>query len=243
MVTRSLPTRNMSLLDNTPTEPIVLNLAQDIHVSGELLTGTVELNVALAQERNIESIRVKLCGFGSTYVIAHDVFFSPRCPTSKIRDSRHMQYGESHFHQRFTVIKEEQTIWKVGSAHPDATAHTLRLPFSIQLPAELPPSFCYAAFGRSGRIVYSIQAIGERRGALQWNVRVRRKIPILPAATAAQIQVQRNLSAGWSGPWRTISIGEDIRQGIWGAYSRVDAEVRHRCAFCYAALLKNSTDL
>jgi hypothetical protein len=50
------------------SEPLILNFSDHVHVSGELLTGSVSLNVDLAQAQKIDSVLVKIRGLQKTCV-------------------------------------------------------------------------------------------------------------------------------------------------------------------------------
>lgn len=118
----------------------------------------------------------------------------------------------------------DQDIWSPGTVYPDAGSHTVNLPFSFQLPDNLPPSFHFSAFGRRGAISYSIEVVGKRPG-IQRNRRIGRVFPIVPAATHPQVEASRLLADGWSEHWKKINAEDNVRQGLWGSYSRVEIAV------------------
>lgn len=182
------------------TEPITLHFPDYIHVAGMTLKGSVVLNVALAQEQRTESVHVKLRGYQRVWI----------------------QRGQTSFIQRVTLLKLDQEIWSPGVAYPAASSHTLSLPFSFQLPDDLPPSFHFSPFGRRGVISYSIEIVGKRAG-LQRNRRIGRIVPIIPSASHPQAEATRLLTGGWSDQsWKKINVESNIRQGLWSSYSRVE---------------------
>jgi hypothetical protein len=55
-------------ITDVASEPLALDFSDHVHVAGELLTGFVNLNVALAQAQNIDTIVVKIRGSQKTFV-------------------------------------------------------------------------------------------------------------------------------------------------------------------------------
>jgi hypothetical protein len=139
--------------------------------------------------------------------------------------------GEINYIQRIPLIKMDQTLWASNNANSDAESHTIRLPFSFQLPKDLPPSFKHVGVGYSGEITYSIQIVGQRAGLLQRNRRVGRVFPLMPAVGIQGVCAKVDLLAGWKGTWKTITSDSKIRRGLWGQQSKIEVEVSRLCMF------------
>jgi hypothetical protein len=120
----------------------------------------------------------------------------------------------------------DQAVWSSSNdTHPDARSRTIHFPFSFQLPKDLPPSFYYMGAGYSSEITYSIEVVGHRAGLLHRNRRVGKIFPLVPAANIRGEPAIVGLLEGWKGRWKTITTGDEIRQGLWGRYSKIDVEV------------------
>ncbi|KAF8150449.1 hypothetical protein K438DRAFT_1988410 [Mycena galopus ATCC 62051] len=176
--------------------PVTLHFHDITRVAGETITGRIDLNVALAQEDNLEHLRIKCKGTIRCMVIHPPPLF----------DSYTFQYKNFSLDQ--------------GTAFPEPGSHILPLPFQFLLPTNLPPSFHCAAYHRSATISYAIEVTGERAGFYRINRRIRRLISVVPAASQSQLIIQESLRQGWNGPWKDFTQEEKLRQGIWGDYSR-----------------------
>jgi hypothetical protein len=124
-----------------------------------------------------------------------------------------------------SLVKTDQKIWSSSNSHSDIGSPTLRLPFSFQLLENLIPSFHFHRFGRRGVTTYSIEVVGQRTGALQRNRRVGKVFPLVQAASAQETHAKTDLLEDWKGLWKTVKSSSEIRQGLWGGYSKVDVEV------------------
>ncbi|KAJ7640789.1 hypothetical protein DFH06DRAFT_1334510 [Mycena polygramma] len=193
------------MASSTDPQAITLNFQNLIRVAGETIAGTVDLNVALAQEHRIEHVRIKLRGSITTRITT--------------------QNGQTRITHRQTVplVHSDLLLWTQGAAFPAPGSHVLSLPFQFHLPANLPPSFHCDAHSRGGAISYSLEVVGARPGLFRFNRRIGRVFSVLPAADQSQLLAKESLRQGWVGAWRDIERADQIRQGIWGEYSRTHA--------------------
>jgi hypothetical protein len=141
---------------------------------------------------------------------------------------RNIDGGQSHCSEKRVLLHTEETLWTLGSLYPAADSHTLHLPFELQLPNTLLPSFSGKFIDRMGTIAYSVEVIGHRPGVFTRKQRIGRLFAVMSSATVSEIETRRLLNAGWQGPWRHFSFGENVRRSLWGSNSRIDVEV---CAF------------
>jgi hypothetical protein len=145
-------------------------------------------------------------------------------------DTIHLYYSRitrnrQTYHQRIEFVRIDATLWTIGSAFPEPGSHILCLPFGFQLPEDLPSSFYHSALGRRAQISYSIEVIGHRPGIFTRSRRIGQLFPLVSAAMPNEIIARTNLLNGWDSEVRTLYVGSEIRQGLWGHYSRIDAEV------------------
>ncbi|KAJ7099456.1 hypothetical protein B0H15DRAFT_547524 [Mycena belliarum] len=186
-------------------QPITLNFHDVVRIAGEILEGTVDLNVAAAQDDHIEQLRIKFRGAIATKITVN--------------------HGQNNSVHRETVplVHSDLTLWTQGAAFPKAGSHVLSCPFRFQLPDNLPPSFHGSLPSRSGIISYSLEVVGDRPGLFRSNRRIRRIISVLPAASQTQLVVTEALRQGWMGQWKTFTQSEQLRTGLWGDYSHAHA--------------------
>lgn len=184
---------------------ITLNFQNEVvRIAGEILEGTVDLNVAVAQEDRIEQLRIKFRGVISTRVTVNS--------------------GDDSITHRETVplVQSDLTLWTQGAASREARSHVLSCPFRFQLPKNLPPSF-YGFAHCSGTISYWLEVVGDRPGLFRSDRRIRRHISVLPAASQDQLIVTKALRQGWMGQWRNFNQSDKLRTGLWGDYSHAHA--------------------
>jgi len=187
----------------------VLQIADGVRVAGETIHGRVELNLARAQDTGIESLSVNLRGSIVTTIT--------ECNCD----------GSDTKHERTIVLINSATLlWERGTAFPDPGSHVLMLPFDFKLPDNLPPSFHLSVLHHEAVISYTLEVVGSRPGLLRRDHLIRKIFSVLPAASPAQILAKRDLKRGWDGDWRSISLEQKMRYGIWGDYSRARAEVK-----------------
>ncbi|OBZ65041.1 hypothetical protein A0H81_14953 [Grifola frondosa] len=182
---------------------LTLYLAPTLFVAGSIIKGEVELNFAELQEEQIDEVHVKLRGDVHTWI--HN--------------------NQTSFFEYTSLVRENAPIWSRGTVYPTPGTHLLRVPFSLTLPAGLPPSFHFRAFQRTASVRYSIQLVGVRPGSFRINRRIRRPLAVVPTDPAGA-PVASALRLGWLGPWRTAECQDKIRKGLlWGDYAHVKAEL------------------
>ncbi|KAJ7771999.1 hypothetical protein DFH07DRAFT_803348 [Mycena maculata] len=200
----------------------VLHLPDTFRVSGEIISGHVEFDLARAQVDGIESVRVNLKG----------------CIVTKVIELN--SDGSNTTHERaIELLNSTKLLWERGTAFPDPDTHVLPLPFQFRLPDNLPPSFDLHVHHHEASISYAIEVLGTRPGCLRKNRQICKIFKVLPAASPAQILAKRSLKQGWGGPWRTVFLEQKIRQGVWGDYghARVEAKVPDLTSFpCATAI-------
>ncbi|KAJ7287049.1 hypothetical protein C8J57DRAFT_1282661 [Mycena rebaudengoi] len=189
------------------SEAISLQFQDLVRVAGEIIQGRVDLNVALAQEDNIEHLRIKLRGSIHTTITVSNG-----------------QSSTTH-KQTISLIRQDKALWVMGAAFPEPGSHILACPFEFHLPEGLPPSFHCSAHRRTAAISYSLEVVGDRPGLFQFNRRIRRLISVVPAASQNQLLAKESFRQGFAGRWRTLGRDEKLRQGIWGDYSYAQAEL------------------
>ncbi|KAJ7198577.1 hypothetical protein GGX14DRAFT_666099 [Mycena pura] len=165
--------------------PLALHFQDITRVAGETLQGRVDLNVQLAQEDNLEHLRIKFRGTIHT----------------KITTSNGQNTIDHH--QTVTLFHTKRPLWDQGTTYPAPGSHILSCPFEFKLPDALPPSFHCEAHHRRATVGYSLEVVGERAGFFRPNRRIRRAISIVPAATQSQLLVKESLRQGWNGKWNT----------------------------------------
>lgn len=99
------------------------------------------------------------------------------------------------------------------------------MPFTFELPPLLPPSFHCSHGNSGGTISYSIEVVGERPGFFVRNRRVGVVFPVVPSAIPAEIDARVQLAEGWTGLSRSYIQQDQIRTGLWGDRSTVEAEI------------------
>ncbi|KAJ7032777.1 hypothetical protein C8F04DRAFT_1106511 [Mycena alexandri] len=191
----------MASQSTTSTDgPLTLHFHDMTRVAGEMIQGSVELNLISAQEDNLDRLRIKFRGT-----------IHSKITTTGYRNVDHYQF--------VTLFHEDLVLWARESASLDSDHHTLTLPFEFKLPENLPSSFhCWWIY-RHATIGYSLEVVGERAGFHRWNRRIRRLISVVPGASEKQLLAKESLRQGWNGPWQDFANEEKLRQGLWGHYS------------------------
>ncbi|KAJ7736924.1 hypothetical protein B0H16DRAFT_111999 [Mycena metata] len=188
----------------------VLYFPDTVRVAGETIHGRVELNVARAQDEGIENLSVNLKGSIETTIVE---------PNSDGSNTEHERTVE--------LVNICKPLWDRGTAFPDPGSHSLVFLFQFRLPDNLPPSFNISTLHHKASITYALEVIGRRPGRLLRKDRqIRQVFMVLPTASPAQILARTSLKRGWDGAWKTSSVEQKIRQGIWGDHSHVRAEVQ-----------------
>ncbi|KAI0665732.1 hypothetical protein C8Q78DRAFT_985738 [Trametes maxima] len=186
---------------------ISVNLPRTLYVSGCAIEGEVELDFRQLAQDSIQEVHVKLRGNAKTIIV---------------RDKTTVK-------EDIDLVRDDAVLWSQGSCYPAPDEHILRVPFRLQLPPDLPPSFQYGGFMKAGRasVRYSVTAVGVRPGALQLNRRVRIPLALVPKDENAHRARAKftALAAGDEGKWRTDSKEEKIRRGLWGDYATVQVQL------------------
>ncbi|KAH9884968.1 hypothetical protein C8Q73DRAFT_347945 [Cubamyces lactineus] len=191
------------------SSPISIHLTRTLFVSGCAVEGEVELNFRRIHEDNVQSVHVKLRG--SAY-------------TSITRDRiTHMEVS--------SLVRSSQTIWSRGSGvYAPPGSDILRIPFRLQLPPNLPPSFHYNIYPVEASIKYSLTAVGVRQGFFHLNRNVRMPLAVVPKDSVGIRELEK-LPTSTSGhayeyvPMRTLWKEDKIRRGLWGDYATVRVEL------------------
>jgi hypothetical protein len=192
-----------------------------VRVEGETLEGEVLLYFPKLVEDNVQEVHVKLRGSIVTYASLHSNEIWLMSQYRKI--TREHGNTSTRYTQRIDLVRENVSLWRKGSAYPPPDSHILKLPFRFVLPNSLPPSCQHSGFRWEGTIGYVLEVVGERP-ALHFNHRVLRSFPVLPVDSQGA-SIASALSAGWTGRWNTYEHKNEIRRGIWGDYSHVQATV------------------
>ncbi|KAJ7689771.1 hypothetical protein B0H17DRAFT_1065849 [Mycena rosella] len=190
------------MASSTTPQPITLKFQNVVRVAGETIEGSVDLNVALAQEDHIQQLRIKFRGAITTKITIQDA-----------------QTSTTHI-ETIPLIHSDLSLWKQGAAFPDAGSHILVCPFRFKLSENLPPSFhCSGHSATGATISYSLEVVGDRLGLFRPNERLRRIISVVPAASQSQLLVNESLRQGWIGQWKDTKQDIKLRRGILGHYS------------------------
>ncbi|EIN05818.1 hypothetical protein PUNSTDRAFT_115729 [Punctularia strigosozonata HHB-11173 SS5] len=184
---------------------ISLNFPQRLHIAGEVLSGSVNLDLAAAQEDDIENIIVKFRGSIQTMI------------------RRTIGQETRVYRSNTSVLNTDIPLWQRGQPG----SGTITLPFNFQLLPNLPPSYHVMRFDKQGTITYYLEVVGERPG-LHFNRRIRSVIALIPGGWPANVQIRQGLLSGWGPnmPWKAHTHMDSIRQGIWGDHSQVRVELR-----------------
>ncbi|KAF7344441.1 Arrestin-N domain-containing protein [Mycena sanguinolenta] len=166
------------------SQPIALHFQSDPirRVAGETIAGSVDLNIARAQEEHIEKLRIEFRG----------------AITTQVTEQNPGRAGATH-RAVVPLIHSDQVLWTQRSAVSAADSHhNISLAFQFKLPANLPPSFhCHDS--ANGHDESSPLCLQPRRTSC-WS--------------------KKSLQQGWAGGWGGITRDRQLRQGIWGEYSR-----------------------
>ncbi|KAF8186127.1 hypothetical protein K438DRAFT_1973494 [Mycena galopus ATCC 62051] len=200
--TTPLPAKSLSSTDG----PVTLHFEDITRIAGETIHGRVELDVSLAQEDNLEHLRIKFRG------TIH----------AKITTTTD---GDEHYATVVVTGSCKFALWDQGTAYPEPGSHVLSLPFQFQLAENLPSSFHCWGYHRHANISYSLEVVGDRTRFFRLNRRIRRLISVVPAASQEQLLAKETLRQGWKGPWRDITHEDKLRRGIWGEYSHARVKV------------------
>ncbi|KAI0328202.1 hypothetical protein GY45DRAFT_1018697 [Cubamyces sp. BRFM 1775] len=193
---------------SSSSSAISVHLTRALFVSGCAVEGEVQLNFRHIHEENIQSVHIKLRG--SAY-------------TSITRDRTTLT-------EVISLVRENQSIWSRGSGvYAAPGSDILRIPFRLQLPPDLPPSFHYNMFPVEASIKYSLTAVGVRQGLFHLNRNVRMPLAVVPKDSVGIRELEK-LPTSASGHahdyvhMRTLWKEDKIRRGLWGDYATVRVE-------------------
>ncbi|KAI0360021.1 hypothetical protein OH77DRAFT_1493480 [Trametes cingulata] len=117
------------------------------------------------------------------------------------------------------------TLWARGRSPPPPEGdHILRIPFSIPLPPDAPPSFGFESYMNVAYVRYAVEVTGVRTGTFAIDRTI--KVPVVvvaPDPLGAALRAE--LKIGWQGDWGRIKAEEKIRKMPWGDYSTVKMEL------------------
>ncbi|RPD67560.1 hypothetical protein L226DRAFT_529885 [Lentinus tigrinus ALCF2SS1-7] len=182
-----------------PSQALTLSIPPTIFCAGSDVEGEVLLDFRQLQQENIQQVYVKLRGSVQTMV----------------------QRDKKTKRETIPLIHSSLDLWTQGSAYPPPGTDILRLPFRFRLPENLPPSFHYHTWAKSGYVLYELTAVGVRPGAFQFNRRLRMPLAVVPKDTMGGKLRDSMASLGW----RKGEKVEKIRKGLWGDYSTVQVEL------------------
>ncbi len=157
-------------------------------------------------------------------MFVHSTIFHSKITRNRSDANTNAMTTQSH-KQRIEVARQNVSIWRKGRAYPPSDSDVLRIPFQLQLPLNVPPSCQYSGGHKKANIGYFVEVVGVRPGLLSSNRRMLRPFAVVPPDPAG-VAIRASLQANWiGGACNTIRRTNNIRQGIWGDYSKVKLEV------------------
>ncbi|KAF7362367.1 Arrestin-N domain-containing protein [Mycena venus] len=194
-------------------EILTLHFPDVVRVAGEVLQGSVDVNVPMALEDKVENVRIKLRGSIVTKMTEAKREMGPEGAKN-----------ETHYKtQTVQLLRIDQQIW--DHFNSPQGAQLITCPFSIQLPPDLAPTFYYSHHTRTVAISYSIEVVGSRHGLFHANRKIRKIFSVVPAASPYELNAVAALRQGWNGPWKPIVNNRQLRHGIFGDYSEAKIEL------------------
>ncbi|KAH9836124.1 uncharacterized protein C8Q71DRAFT_67139 [Rhodofomes roseus] len=184
----------------TSKPPLHLVLAHHTCIAGQPIRGAVALNLRSVRDDPLDEVRVDLRGI------------------------MHISYSRRHGcgKEDILLVYESKSLWK-RERYPPAGTHFLRIPFNLELPADVPPS-CYVSTGGTVvRVDYKVEAIGVRSSMLRLHEKVDCSFKVV-TSDAVGAPLRAKLKGGWQGPWATKTARRRIRKGLWGAHADVQLE-------------------
>jgi hypothetical protein len=222
--------------------PFALVLPATSFIAGSIVTGSIVLDLARAQDIALTSVRIKLRGTTQTSVftsllmrrgcaltwlhriVMHALLPGPRMP------------GRPECRENNTFLSlaaaSEAPLWTPGAVLPAPGIHRIELPFAFELPHALPPTFNTAgraddgADALSARVEYTLVALGARRGLFKRELRVEQSVRVASAAGPADVAVKTALYAGaWAGAWKVLATESRLSGGPREGFYMARAEV------------------
>ncbi|OJT15548.1 hypothetical protein TRAPUB_6523 [Trametes pubescens] len=184
---------------------ITLNLPPTLYVAGAPVAGELELDYQLMLEDDIDRILVGLEG-------------------TIITKNRMGAQVESFKIDTNDFLRKSITAWQRSRFLPPQGDHILRIPFSVLLPEDAPPSFGFESFMNIAYVRYAVEVTGVRTGTFAVDRTI--KVPIVvvePDPLGAALRAE--LKLGWQGDWGRIKTEEKMRKMPWGDYSTAKMEL------------------
>ncbi|KAH9902881.1 hypothetical protein C8Q73DRAFT_634724 [Cubamyces lactineus] len=121
-------------------------------------------------------------------------------------------------------LRTSSTLWVRGRSAPPEGDHILRIPFSMHIPADSPPSFGFESYMNVAYVRYAVEVIGMRTGTFAVDRTI--KVPILVVTPDPLGHALRTeLKLGWPGDWGRVKAESRIRKMPWGDYSTAKMEL------------------
>ncbi|PSR74844.1 hypothetical protein PHLCEN_2v9558 [Hermanssonia centrifuga] len=159
---------------------------------GEIVEGTVLLNVPLLELRRYLEVHVKFTG------------------------SILVRIGLTT--KRTTLFCDIAPIWKHFDL-PSSDEHIAKVPFRFTLPSELFPTGLYKnTLDGIGGVGYYIQVTGTRPGTFKPDKHIFCPILVL-TSNARGYELSKSLNGPWTGEWKTVEQRKDIRRYFRGGYA------------------------
>ncbi|KAH9856559.1 hypothetical protein C2E23DRAFT_446511 [Lenzites betulinus] len=121
-------------------------------------------------------------------------------------------------------LRKAVAVWSKARSAPPQGDHILRLPFSVHLPEDAPPSFGFETFMNNAYVRYAVVVTGARTGTFAVDRTIR-----VPVAVAAPdplgAALRSELKLGWQGDWGRITAQERMRKMPWGEYATAKMEL------------------
>ncbi|RPD67561.1 hypothetical protein L226DRAFT_566250 [Lentinus tigrinus ALCF2SS1-7] len=183
----------------TSSSALTVYIPPAIYAAGSTIDGEVQIQFRDLQDENIEEVQLRLRGTSKTFI----------------------NRDRSSMWENIRLARVDSTLWSKGAAYPPAGSDVLRVPFSVPLPEQLPPSFHMHVFAAKGDIRYSLSAVGVRKGLLNLNRRHVVPLAVLPRdELGAQLKAEHATHG-----WKAFQKEDRIRKGFWGDYSKVHVEL------------------
>jgi len=175
---------------------ISISLPRGLRVPGAQIAGLLDLNVALAQEKNVEMVKLSLKGCLTTWVTVRGNNSSTKYTT------------------RQAVFPDQTTvIWTPGMPLPPHTSGVASLPFAFTLPnANLPPSFHGGTSADGASVQYFVHAEGVRKQWYKFNIRLNAVFPFLSFDPSPAPGYPL---PNWPYNWTTRPKVEKVRKGLF----------------------------
>ncbi|EIN06605.1 hypothetical protein PUNSTDRAFT_145158 [Punctularia strigosozonata HHB-11173 SS5] len=181
---------------------------RDVRVSGEVIEGYVEIHVPQALKQRIDTVEVDVTGYVE----------------SKISRQHHPNV-DTLYQSKVPIFSKRTCLWTAASSASPAPSGYLRFIVRSQLPTDLPPSYKGGRSGHNTAVIYGIEVFGLRSGKARPRCQARVPFAVHPQGTPEVIDASRTLGEGWKMGWITRKFEKAVRQGLWGDYSHVQAEI------------------